>query len=560
MSEPSFEAHARSIPYLPSLMTALRREPWRNLLPCLLVALLGSLALSPVIAHLWKTWTTDGLRSIGMFFPPTSAILTLLVWRRLNWENRGTWWGLLPMFYSMAAAHAEDNTFVHLVLTPKIDFSLISRGLTLFAYGSGVILLFGGVRVWRQAIFPLSLLLFVDPAPHFFNDLVDLPLQYISASTTRAFALAIGVHPDGNQLRLMFTPNFGMFIAPGCDGVRGGLTMSYLALILGYLYKFSIRLRILAVVCALALGYAFNLIRLCALVLYYWLALRLQFLQAHAEMADYLIGFVLFVVGTALFVLLIKWNRRDESDHRVVETDDSSRVRQEGGRNDTLSWKLLVSSTLIALAASPYVYGYFMRDDARNGRGGDELNVASAFPAQVGRYTLLKTWQARDTAQNLIYSWATYSTDHQASEVDLGVWSRSEIHYPIWCHLSRGEKPVWSAVRTLSTANGTGTFQIYSYLVGNSFLLEASTICTSSGCYESGNWPFHRGISFRTAGFGNFIFQSFSRTRPVLIRKRTTAIASSSPIETTRTFVEFEDFVSHLNTSDLGQFVKSRNR
>jgi exosortase J len=295
-------------------------------------------------------------------------------------------------------------------------------------------------------------------------------------------------------------------------------------------------------------------------VLYYWLALRLPFLQAHAEMADYLIGFVLFMVGTALFVLLIKWKRQDESRHQVVEGGDSSMDQQEGPRNDTLRWKLLVSSTLIVLAASPYVYSYFMQDEAQNGRVGDDANVASVFPAQVGRYTLLKTWQARDDAQNLIYTWATYSTDQQGDELDLGVWSRSDIHYPIWCHLSRGEKPIWSGVRALSTANGIGTFQINSYLVDSTFLLEASTICTSKGCYESGSRPFHRGISFRTAGFGNFVFQSFFRTRPLLIRKRTTATASSSPMETTRPYVELEDFVLHLNTSDLGQFVKSRNR
>jgi len=39
----------------------------------------------------------------------------------------------------------------------------------------------------------------------------------------------------------MFAPDFGMFIAPGCDGIRGAITLGYLALVLGYLKRVSLR-------------------------------------------------------------------------------------------------------------------------------------------------------------------------------------------------------------------------------------------------------------------------------------------------------------------------------
>jgi exosortase J len=130
-------------------------------------------------------------------------------------------------------------------------------------------MLFGGPRLLRASIAPLCLLLFVNPVPAAFNSLVDLPLQHLSASTARSFAHFIGLQPTGVQLRMMFAPNFGMFIAPGCNGVRGSITLGYLALIFGYVRRLRLRLLILTTLAALLMGYALNLLRLCVLVVYY---------------------------------------------------------------------------------------------------------------------------------------------------------------------------------------------------------------------------------------------------------------------------------------------------
>ena len=55
----------------------------------------------------------------------------------------------------------------------------------------------------------------VIPVPHVFSSAVDLPLQHASATVARAFAHALGQPLTQDKLRLMFTPDFGMFIAPG---------------------------------------------------------------------------------------------------------------------------------------------------------------------------------------------------------------------------------------------------------------------------------------------------------------------------------------------------------
>ena len=149
--------------------------------------------------------------------------------------------GLAPLVLRRHDDACRRECLADFLFCRPIEHSLLQSGLTVYAYGCGIVLLLGGVGVWRRAAFPLALLLFVNPVPSEFLAQIDLPLQYLCAHTAHTFALAIGVHPEGNQLRLMFAPGFGMFIAPGCNGVRGAVTMGYLALILGYVYRFSFR-------------------------------------------------------------------------------------------------------------------------------------------------------------------------------------------------------------------------------------------------------------------------------------------------------------------------------
>jgi len=113
--------------------------------------------------------------------------------------------------------------------------------LPVYLYGSGIVLLFAGTRVWRKAWFPVGLLLLSQPVPVVTSSMIDIPLQNISARVARDFATLIHFAPTTPQLRLMFAPDFGMFIAPGCNGIRGAITLGYLALVLGYLKRVSLR-------------------------------------------------------------------------------------------------------------------------------------------------------------------------------------------------------------------------------------------------------------------------------------------------------------------------------
>ena len=55
----------------------------------LLVAVLGLSTIWSTVNALWALWTTDALKSIGMFIPLVSFVLILRVWRSLGWEMDG---------------------------------------------------------------------------------------------------------------------------------------------------------------------------------------------------------------------------------------------------------------------------------------------------------------------------------------------------------------------------------------------------------------------------------------------------------------------------------------
>ena len=278
-----------------------------------LLVLIGLLSLRTQLSEAWRYWTNDPLRSIGIFVPPLSL---WLMWRSVSgrdWQTaHGTWWGLLLSVGAMSAAllvqlvplagnfviAAGDGAAVRATVSP------LPIGVVLFAYFSGVVLLFGGVAIWRKLWFALALWLFVNPVPSAFQVLVDLPSQALGAQTARAFAGLIGVPVDGTALKLMFSPDLGIFIAPGCNGLRGAVTMGYLALVSGYLRKMTGLRWGAFVASAVALAYVFNLVRLCAVIGYYWFALRMPVLGRYGTEIDYVIGGALF--ATAAWFLLRK--------------------------------------------------------------------------------------------------------------------------------------------------------------------------------------------------------------------------------------------------------------
>src|ERR1700733_9934278 len=84
-----------------------------------LLAVLGLTTIWSTVNALWALWTTDALKSIGMFIPLVSFVLILRAWRSLGWEMEGNWWGLVVLVADAIIVQFRDKSVLILVLSPQ---------------------------------------------------------------------------------------------------------------------------------------------------------------------------------------------------------------------------------------------------------------------------------------------------------------------------------------------------------------------------------------------------------------------------------------------------------
>ncbi len=461
------------------------------------LAVLGTIGMASILLQLWDIWTDDPLKSLGMLIVPVSVILTLRVWRDDGWELRGNWWGLAPAALGLCMS-AYRYSFASSVLAGPVRLNLLSPKVGLYLFGSGFVLLFAGARVWRKAWFPLALLLCAQPVPYFFLIYGDLPLQDFSAHIARSFAVLIGFPPTSKELlRLMFTPDFGMFIAPGCDGVRGGLTMGYLALITGYLKKVSIPRWVAYTVGGVLLGYVFNLLRLCALVLYYRIAAGHPGPEHFAKWADYIIGGCLFLVATVIFLWIV--SRKNDSPATVLAAPPAPAAWPQRER-EQFAWHAAAYGVAAALFVLPGLHAIRTYQKSFSAKVRDGIippaQLDARMPTQLGSYTLNRAWQEQINGRIRIQSGA-YDRP-QRDEAVIGVW------LPAWAHnmnvswMARGEDPIQRHDQTFQTAGGPAVFDMAFYSDGITDSIAGNVFCSPSQCV---NLPeqVHEGVTLNIA-------------------------------------------------------------
>jgi exosortase J len=525
----------------------------------LVAAIAGTLAIYPTLNFLWTMWIYDPLKSLGMFIPLVSVVLLLRAWRGIGWEMRGTWWGLAVIVLTVIAVHLRSQAVLLLVLSASWSLYIPPHGIVIFAYASGVVLLFGGTRLYRAALFPILLLLCVDPVPHIFNVFVDLPLQRISAHVARGFAHVLGFPLTSDQLRLMFTPDFGMFIAPGCNGIRGATTMGYIALVAGYLYRFRLRAWALLVAGAILLGYVFNFLRLCVLVLYYLVALKIVWLQDKATNGDYVIGACLFTIAATLLVLAIRKAGRKPG---VVESSPlpDPDVEAQKAKHDTRALssyypRLAVFLVVMALGSVAYAMPW-ARSMARTVTGSaaqQQTAFTGNFPQQMGAYTLSRTWKEQLSTGVVVYEWAEYVRNDNGMRIQLGVSPVLGSHDTMLCHVARGEDAIWQGTVSFHSAgHADESFSASMYNDGVSQFVEMSTQCTLAGCGEYTSIHSHFGIIFSLPHAGTLLQQpDQAKPLPVLLRAETIDVAQPKDEARAALLGELRSFVGDIDLAQL---------
>ncbi len=408
--------------------------------------------------------------------PFVCFVLILRAWRSVGWATEGSWWGFAVLFGTVLAVFMRDQTMLVLTVGKSWLVQLPPVPLLAILYALGTVLLFGGVRLLRAAWFPVLLMGAVLPVPETFSRVVDLPLQHASATVARGFAHMLGEPLTADNLRLMFTPDFGMFIAPGCNGIRGAVTLGLAAVVIAHVNRFRWFVFAPVVAGAVLLGYLFNFVRLCLLVVYYKIALPYPWLQDRAKGADYILGGCLFVLALYLFFGLADRLKRRPGE--VLPTPAPVPV-VPGRPAGPLLWKAA------AVAVLALVFGL---DDVHALRKAETLNaVIPAMPAQLGTYRLVRTYQDTLTTGVVVYTWGDYQAPSGGPTVSVGVSPELDMHDVEVCHIARGEEPLWHGRLVAQTSMGEVAFVAATYNNGQVQTLEASTLCDASGCRQYTN-------------------------------------------------------------------------
>jgi exosortase J len=475
----------------------------------ILLSVAGVTAIWSTVFALWDLWTRDDLKSVGMLIPVVGLVLILRAWRTLNWEMNGTWWGAVLLALTVAVVRLREHAVLVFLITPQWQFYVPPHSVVVVSYASGAVLLFGGTALYRAAWFPIWLLWLVNPVPSIFNTLVDLPLQRISAYVARHFAMTLGQPLSPDQMRLMFTPEFGMFIAPGCNGIRGAVTMGLIALIVGYVCSFRFWTHVSVVAGAVLLGYVLNLARLCLLVLYYLVALHFPWLQNKATLGDYIIGAGLFLLASCILFTSIR--------HLAARTRSTRALTvQTPQTSGSLNLRFAVMFLFVG-------FGCMRLADAINLRAsmaipGTDQNALRNFPSRLGAYTLSRSWNEYLPRGPLIFHWADYAPADDGPHVAIGLAPVISSHDTLICHSARGEYALWHGQMTVATADSTIAFSGSFFNNGVTQSLEASTACNGSHCGESSADIMHMRFIYSRPEPSALISPDPERTIPILLR------------------------------------------
>jgi exosortase J len=499
------------------------------------VAVLGAGAILPSASTLWNLWTQDALKSIGFFVPVVSLVLILRAWRSMGWEARPNWWGLGIVLATALLGWIQLHSVLLLVISTRWTTVLPPSSLPLVLYGAGAVLLLGGMQLFRAALFPIGLLWFANPVPHAFSLKVDLPLQSVSAHIARSFAMHLGHSLTPDHLRLMFTPEFGMFIAPGCNGIRGSITMALIALVAGHVYRFRWYMHAAVVTGAILLGYLFNLVRLCLLVFYYIVALHLPWLQSRAEMGDYIIGAALFLLAAFLLFSAIH-QLRDNCE--IPGPTPVAAVRSER-----------TSYAPAATIALVGCLGFILFLPLMRDRQALLRSASERFPQKVGSYMLVRTWEETYDTGAVAYQWAEYAPA-AGIPVDIGISPTLTWHDAMICHTVRGEHPLWQGPLQARTADSMVSFNSGLYNDGIAETLEASTQCSDGKCNEFATPRTHFGFVYTPIN-SLAPLQRTGRSLPVLLRAEVPASTLAAGTGRGALGTAIQSFVASINLQEL---------
>lgn len=515
-----------------------------------LCALVGVVLVYDSAEALYRIWQTDALKSMGMAVPFVCFALILRAWRSIGWRTQGSWWGFAILAISALLVFARNQML--LFVTVNKDWLLQLPPLPLLAviYATGMVLLFGGKPLLRAAWFPVLLMWAVIPVPQTFSHLVDLPLQHAGATVARSFAHLIGANLSASELRLMFTPNFGMFIAPGCDGLRGSITLGLTAIVVGYMYRFRWIVFAPVVIGAVLLGYVFNLLRLCSLVIFDRIAVFFPSLQDHEQLADHIVGGCLFVLALLIFFAII-----DKLRNTPEDINPAPALAEPAPGPLATPYLAKVAAVLLLCV----VFGVEALHAAHtSAAAATPASKILPLPAAIGEFSLVRTWNETDPmlAGFVVYEWGEYAAPNDPSgtprpHVWLGISPELGVHDAEVCHIARGEDPTWHGQIDAPSPGGDIALTAAIYNNGVVQKLEASTVCDAGACRQYSQTSQHVTLVYARPHRDLPLQADQTRAVPVMFRVETGDTLLPPTVAEPRLAATLAQFLSHVDLVSL---------
>jgi exosortase J len=297
----------------------------------------------------------------------------------------------------------------------------------------------------------------------------------------------------------------------------------------------------------LLLGHLFNLIRLCALVVYYRVAVGYTVLEHAARQADYVIGALLFCAAASLLWIVFRKEGTAHVPSIAKEAISASDWETTYWRAIALALLVLVAmvSAVSAMLISSEKLAFAMR---RGEISATELN--SRMPTQVGAYRLVRAWQQKQ-AGNLVLETAAFEKG-QSGEIEIGIWLAASEHSIQESLMTHGENPKLRAIAQFSTAaRRTVPFSMALYDDGITDTLTGDTYCSPSAC-QLGSYKPRDGVHLAIV---KTLEQTppGKRVAPIFFKLQVPHTDAGSESVYKALSIECEDFLSHLDFTQLSQ-------
>ena len=280
----------------------------------MVAAVTGAVALSASLLWLYAgvarglvaQWANDEDYSHGFFVLPLALYF---VWERRHQLSEAV---ARPSALGLFVLAGSLLTFV----AGQFGSELFLSRVSLIGVLAGLVLFLAGWTHLRLLAFPLAFLLLMVPLPEIIFNRITFPLQMLASQVGEVVIAASGV-PVMREGNVLLLPNRALEVAEACSGIRSLMSLTMLAVALGYFTEKRTWARVLIALAAVPIAVAANALRVAGTGLAsYWISP-----DAAEGFFHTFSGWLMFIValgGLLLFHRLLDLPRRRVGAQEVV--------------------------------------------------------------------------------------------------------------------------------------------------------------------------------------------------------------------------------------------------